>query len=78
MSIANVPAIAEALGKLPWDGVFVGKVVDAIASAAFMFVGYWAFPVTLARVIQREYVRRLGQTTKLSSPTRARRRLSPL
>ena len=78
VSIANVPAIAEALGKLPWDGVFVGKVVDAIASAAFMFVGYWAFPVTLARVIQREYVRRLGQTIKPSSPTRARRRLSPL
>ena len=48
-----------------------------MASAA-LFVGDWAFPLTLARVIQREYVRRLGQTTKLSSPTRARRRLSPL
>ena len=77
VSVANVPAIAEALGKLPWDGAFVGKVADAMASAA-LFVGYWAFPLTLARVIQREYVRRLGQTTKPSSPTRARRRLSPL
>ena len=77
VSVANVPAIAEALGKLPWDSALVGKVADAIASAA-LFVGYWAFPLTLARVIQREYVRRLGQTTKPSSPTRARRRLSPL
>ena len=78
VSVANVPAIAEALGKLPFDSALVGKMADAIASAAIMFVGYWAFPLTLARVIQREYVRRLGQTTKPSSPTRARRRLSPL
>ena len=53
----------------------MGKVVDAIASAAFMFCGYWAFPVTLARVIQR--VREEARSDDQAELADPRRRLSP-